>query len=183
MACGQWTPPPARPSGWPRCAPTSRGFRGSHLRWLTASGSSASSAGGGALAYFSDFAGRLWRTDGTAAGSFALGAVTVGGTYDGGYLVPPALGADGRTLFFQGCVDATGCEPWRSDGTPRGTRPLGDLAPGPGSSFPDGFIRDGARVLFTTGNGTLWSTDGTGPGTVRLAQVSPTLRGCSRTAG
>jgi ELWxxDGT repeat protein len=163
--CGLWTVDPASGAAERLAALCSNveNFEGSRLRWLTPSG-------GGPLAYFSDFTGRLWRTDGTAAGSFVLGTVTVGGSDE--FPVPPALGADGRTLVFQGCAAATGCEPWRSDGTPRGTRPLRDLAPGPGSSFPYDFIRDGARVLFTAGFGALWSTDGTGPGTVRLAQVS-----------
>ncbi len=161
--CGLWTVDPASGAAERLAAVCSdvENFTNSRLRWLAP-------VGGGALGYFSDFTGRLWRTDGTAAGSFALGTVTVGGDL----LDLPVLGADGRTLFFQGCAPATGCEPWRSDGTPRGTRPLRDLAAGAASSYPSGFTRDGQRVLFTAG-GALWSTDGTGPGTVRLAQILP----------
>src|SRR3954454_22637209 len=103
--CGLWTVDPASGAAERLATLCSdvQNFNGSHLRWLTPT---PDAGGGGPLAHFSDFTGRLWRTDGTAAGSFVLGTVTVGGTYDGGYLVPPALGADGRTLFFQGCTAA-----------------------------------------------------------------------------
>ena len=169
--CGLWTVDPASGAAERQATVCSDldSFYNSRLRWLVPAGGV---AGGSALGYLSDFTGRLWRTDGTAAGTFVLGSVTVGGDL----LDLPALGADGRTLFFSGCAPATGCEPWRSDGTPRGTRPLRDLAPGAASSNPAGFTRDGQRILFTVG-GALWSTDGTGPGTARLAQIVPDAPG------
>src|SRR4051812_41461391 len=131
-------------------------------------------ATGGALGYLSDADGRLWRTDGTAAGTFTLGAVQVGGdSFDwlGGYSFdPPVLGPDGRTLFFQGCTADAGCELWRSEGSLAGTNLLRDLAPGSASSSPAGFLRDGRRILFAV-LGALWSTDGTAAGTLRLTSI------------
>jgi ELWxxDGT repeat protein len=103
-----------------------------------------------------------------------LGAVQVGGNYFdpfGAYSFdPPALGPDGRTLFFQGCTADAGCELWRSDGSLHGTYLLRDLAPGSASSFPAGFLRDGRRILFGV-LGALWSTDGTATGTLRLTST------------
>ncbi|MEM8998605.1 MAG: hypothetical protein AAGF23_27725, partial [Acidobacteriota bacterium] len=37
----------------------------------------------------------------------------------------------GGYAIFQGCTDAFGCEPWRSDGTALGTEMLVDVDPGP----------------------------------------------------
>ncbi len=120
----------------------------------------------GSVAFFTDPTGALWRTDGTAAGTFPLG---------GGLLqVPPndgiapadsVLGPDGRTLFYAACTPEEGCEPWASDGTRAGTRQI-PLVPGPDGSDPAAF-KTGGRVLFTTGD-TLWQSDGTPGGTARL---------------
>jgi ELWxxDGT repeat protein len=123
----------------------------------------------GAVAFFSDLSGRLWRTDGTAAGTYPLGDVQIQWTGN-----PPLLGPDGRTLFFRGCEPAGGCEPWRSDGTRGGTRQIHDLLPGPGSSNPSGFTLDGGRVLFTTA-GRLWSTTATATVPLVQAQTSGPL--------
>jgi len=111
----------------------------------------------GAVAFFSDPSDRLWRTDGTAAGTFPLRGVKVRPPFfpEG----PPVLGPDGRTLYFAGCVPETGCEPWRSDGTRAGTRPLADLRPGTESSNPAAFTVDGSRVLFAAGV-EIWSVAG-----------------------
>lgn len=80
-----------------------------------------------------------------------------------------------RLLFAAddgGFDDAVGNEPWISDGTPAGTRPLLDLCPGPCGSFPRAFARLGSHVLFVTGDQSkphqLWRTDGTAAGTVPL---------------
>ncbi len=157
--CGLWTVDPLSGAAerLAELCPDSGGSASVPLRWLATSST---------IGYLSGPDGRLWRTDGTAAGTFVLGAVTVGGDpHD-----PPALGPDGRSLFFQGCTADHGCEPWRSDGSQAGTYLLRDLAPGSASSFPAGFLRDGRRVVFAV-VGALWSTDGTGPGTVRLTPI------------
>jgi ELWxxDGT repeat protein len=129
----------------------------------------------GAVAFFSDASGRLWRTDGSAAGTFPLRGVKVRPTFFGEG--PPVLGPDGRTLFFAGCAPATGCEPWRSDGTRPGTRPLADLRPGPESSNPGSFTVDGSRMLFAAG-GEVWSAGGAAASPALLGRVPPaTIQG------
>jgi len=122
----------------------------------------------GAVAFFTDISGRLWRTDGTAAGTFPLRGVEVAGEAPG--FGEPVLGPDGRTLFFSGCTAALGCEPWRSDGTRAGTQPVLDLVPGSGGSHPTLLTLAGNRVLFAAG-GAVWSTDGTAAGTAQLARI------------
>jgi ELWxxDGT repeat protein len=121
----------------------------------------------GSVAWFEDVSGILWRTDGTGAGTYALG-VRVSRQY---FDTPPVLGPDGKTLFFSGCTPTPrypdDCEPWRSDGTLAGTRQIRDLSPGPGSSQPRAFAGQRGRVLFIA-NGGLWSTDGTAAGTKAL---------------
>jgi ELWxxDGT repeat protein len=120
------------------------------------------------IAFLTDTFGRLWRTDGTAAGTFSLGDVRVEGTFEPGNV---RLGPDGRTLFFKGCTSSQGCEPWRSDGTREGTRLLADLRPGPASSGFGSllFTPWEARLLFSDGAG-LWLTNGTQQGTVQLVR-------------
>jgi ELWxxDGT repeat protein len=122
----------------------------------------------GAVVFFADSSGFLWRTDGTSAGTFPLRNVEIAPPSS-----PPGssvLGPDGRTLFFSGCTPAAGCEPWRSDGTRQGTRPLGDLLGGAIGSNPTHFTVAGGRVLFTV-DGRIWSTGGTAADTVLLAQI------------
>ena len=81
-------------------------------------------------------------------------------------------------LYFAGCQAATGCEPWVSDGTAAGTRPLDDVRLGPDSSNPR-FLdatADGV-VLFDADDGIngreLWQTDGTSTGTFLVANIRP----------
>ncbi len=81
-------------------------------------------------------------------------------------------------LYFSGCRENSGCEPWTSDGTAAGTLPLGDLRDGPESSNPRylGSTTNGA-VLFDADDGLsgreLWQTDGTQPGTFMVANIRP----------
>ena len=61
---------------------------------------------------------------------------------------------DGRLLF--GASDgAHGRELWRSDGTPEGTVPVQDIAPGPTSSSPRGFVSLGDRIVFSASGETV----------------------------
>lgn len=140
-------------------------------------------APGDSLAYFlsgETFPIRIWRTDGTAAGTYPLDVPND--------LTVPTLrysrAVIGDRLVFAGC-DASGCEPWISDGE-SATR-IRDLAPGPDSSFDSGFT-DGfdiykgfiaefdGRAIFPANDGPhgveIWSTDGTSSGTKRLSGVA-----------
>jgi ELWxxDGT repeat protein len=119
-----------------------------------------------ALFFLADASGQappreLWRTDGTRAGTYGLGvSASSQGTH----------ASTGGRLIFTGCTGAD-CEPWSSDGTASGTRPIMDLEPGPQGSNPYLMAAAGARVVLATSGGAspgLWGTDGTAEGTVRL---------------
>jgi len=124
--------------------------------------------------YFFTWNDALWATDGTAAGT---GPVPTP-------IVPCAAGGArlGSLVVYSGEVNGGDCEPWVSDGTPRGTHRLRDLAPGEeGFSFPGPFYAAGNRVYFSAfdrdEHRRLYKTDGTTRGTVavRALGASPGL--------
>ena len=127
----------------------------------------------GAVAFFTDSTGALWRTDATAAGTYPLGGGALKAALNGDR--PPrdaALGPDGRTLFYDACTPADGCQLWTSDGTRAGTREI-PLVAFPASaplSDPTGFQAGGGTMLFATRD-RLWASDGTPAGTIALVQV------------
>ncbi len=117
----------------------------------------------------------VWRTDGTPGGTLRIATASeaprIGNVGDrlfiaadgalwttagddvtlvqDGVRAEAMMGAQGR-LFFRGCTAEIGYEPWVSDGTPDGTYPLADLAPGAASSIPSGFTVLDDDVLFLT---------------------------------
>lgn len=123
----------------------------------------------------------LWRSDGTAEGTFALtsdvypsdltalgselyfiswgGLRQSDGTVLGTKLVPalPAfpetLGAAGGRLFFSAWEEATGYELWSSDGSAAGTERITDINPGSGDSFPFAITGIGERLFFLADDG------------------------------
>jgi ELWxxDGT repeat protein len=113
---------------------------------------------------------RLWRTDGTAAGTAPLTAplADIKATLVDGSLPGTAV------LYFVGCRAEEGCELWSSDGTNDGTRIVADLKPGPAGSNPHALTawHGGLYFLADDGRGTgLWSTDDTAGGTVFVTSV------------
>lgn len=115
----------------------------------------------------------LWGSDGTAAGTVRFTDFV---SYDS-YPHDPVV--VGEFLRF-GATDSAGDEPWQvTAGASSATR-LADIAPGAAHSnpFSDGAasLPDG-RTLFDARNGSgpseLWSTDGTGFGTVSLGVLDP----------
>ncbi|HEX8826106.1 MAG TPA: ELWxxDGT repeat protein [Archangium sp.] len=86
---------------------------------------------------------QLWVTDGTGSGTKLLHRPLSLSDEFGSEL----FALDGRILFT-GNEEATGLEPWESDGTVAGTRRLQDIAPGPVGSFPRSYTRVGSRVFF-----------------------------------
>jgi ELWxxDGT repeat protein len=135
-----------------------------------------------------EFGGRLLvRSDGTPEGTFFLGGP------DGDLEVPlqfnrpqPATAVAGGRLFFTGCTESAGCEPWVTDGTAAGTRLLADISPGPDGTRINTLAGFRGRAYFhvfsrrADGNyrGALWASDGTAAGTAAvldLALVEPIM--------
>ena len=81
--------------------------------------------------------------------------------------------------YFTACEESTGCEIWKTDGTPEGTSIFMDLRPGPGS----GIGNNGFNILKVIGEelflisadvflGTkIWKTDGTPLGTTLVGDI------------
>lgn len=113
---------------------------------------------------------RLFRTDGTAAGTTVVADGPLAPSY------PEWLTVVGDTLFFAASDPATGYELWKSDGTAGGTVLVKDLSPGTGPSYPQYLTAMGGAVYFSarTESGTeLWKSDGTAQGTVMVADTRP----------
>ena len=116
---------------------------------------------------YPDAFGSIWVTDGTAAGttklkdlSFRTFPSQVGS--DTEYLSMLALEPEDRVIFLAS-RQFEGEEPWVSDGTPAGTRPLVEIARGPASSQPDAPVRFGNSVVLPADDGQigkeLWVVD------------------------
>lgn len=82
---------------------------------------------------------RLWASDGTPEGTVAIAAATPA--------YPPPVEASLDGALFLSLADGQGAEPWMSDGTAAGTRPLGDLKAAV-SSAPDRLVALGEAVFF-----------------------------------
>jgi len=115
----------------------------------------------------------LWGSDGTAAGTTRVKALSLGS-------LPAAarqLTVAGDRLFLAVFNPETGEELWTSDGTPAGTHMVADLNPGPSGSAPQSLTAVDGRLLFAADDGIsgleLWASDGTREGTVLLQDVAP----------
>lgn len=101
----------------------------------------------------------LWVSDGTAGGTVQLIEMREG-TSDWTSRCVPHQGL----LYFSATTKACGRELWATDGSLMGTRMLGDIHPGPGSSAPDELLAVGDRVIFHATSPThgreLWASDG-----------------------
>ena len=78
----------------------------------------------------------------------------------------------GEGFLFAADDGVHGLEPWFSDGSEAGTRPLADLHPGDASSFPLPLGPIGGRALFWAfgpADWGLWASDGTPRGTARVS--------------
>lgn len=115
----------------------------------------------------------LWRSDGTAAGSFVLKDANPGAASSNPSNLTPA----GRFLFFIATDADHGTELWRTDGTAVGTVMMKDIRPGTASSLPSALVSLGEIVYFAANDGTngieLWKSDGTTEGTVLVRDLAP----------
>ncbi|MFY0526739.1 ELWxxDGT repeat protein [Archangium gephyra] len=95
----------------------------------------------------------LWRSDGTAAGTFRVKEANQ--TWKYGEVSPSSLLglADRGQVLLRSWQVATGVEMWASDGSEAGTSLVADLAPGPSGSDPRSFMRSGDSVFFSADDG------------------------------
>ncbi|MBK5305686.1 MAG: hypothetical protein JJD92_03265 [Frankiaceae bacterium] len=107
---------------------------------------------------------RLWRSNGTGAGTVPVADVNLTGG-------PNPLTAVGSQLYFS----AGEPELWTSDGTADGTHLVKDINPGSGGSFPERLIELGGKLLFFVPNAEdpelddLWTSDGSVLGTTPVS--------------
>ncbi|MCM2278611.1 MAG: hypothetical protein NDJ89_11110 [Oligoflexia bacterium] len=134
----------------------------------------------GGVYYFSASDGvsgsELWRTDGTAEGTFQVKDIVPGASGSG----PGDFVDVNGTLFFRADDGISGDELWKSDGTAAGTVLIKDIRSGslsavsPGGLIagPGGVLLFGAFDGFDAGR-ELWRSDGTEAGTFILKDINP----------
>ena len=116
-----------------------------------------------------------WVSDGTEAGTMALGDLNATVQSEGGFgsIETPF----GNGILLVANDGFSGNELWFSDGSEAGTQQLADIAPGDESSNPAFFLPMQGFVLFMANDGSsgreLWRTDGTLSGTRRVADIAP----------
>lgn len=120
----------------------------------------------------------LWRSDGTAAGTYLLadlcpglcGAETLSSPYD-------RMAVVGTRIYFTADDGVHGTELWVTDGSAGGTRMVRDIRPGPLSSRPSALGAFGGQVYFGADDGVhgheLWRSDGTETGTELVVDLTP----------
>lgn len=111
---------------------------------------------GGFLYFISDNNTKLWKSDGTDAGTVLVKQFS-------GTILPFLADSNGK-LFLSVQTSTSGSELWVSDGTEAGTVMVKDINPGTNGSFPNSFISFNGMLYFRASNGTsngLWKTDGT----------------------
>ena len=139
-------------------------------------------AGPGGVVYFFQDDGvhglELWRSDGTALGTYLVRDVCPGlcGVGSQNWALG-GLTRVGSSLFFAADDGVHGQELWISDGTALGTRAVLDIQPGVAGSNPRRFFSVGNQLFFTADDGAhggeLWRSDGTAGGTHLVIDVSP----------
>jgi ELWxxDGT repeat protein len=109
----------------------------------------------------------IWRSDGTAEGTFLLFDSDELEACYGGLESSVTLGG---SAYFALSRYQTGCELWKSDGTVAGTGMVKDISPESGNSYPNSFVVLGGKLYFFAlgpdGKPGFWRSDGTGAGTV-----------------
>ena len=119
----------------------------------------------------------LWRSDGTALGTFLLRDLCPGLCGGRTLTGPEHSTALGAHLFFSGSDGVHGAELWITDGTSVGTEPVRDIRLGADSSSPSQMVTAGGQVFFTADDGLhgreLWRSDGTAKGTYLVRDLAP----------
>jgi ELWxxDGT repeat protein len=128
----------------------------------------------GGLLYFTAIDGangvRLWKSNGTAAGTVPLGPANAN---------PSQLANVAGTLFFSATQASSGTELWKSNGTPAGTVLVRDIKSGSASSFPLELTNVGGTLFFSADDGLsgrqLWKSNGTAAGTTLVQPTGPSF--------
>jgi len=141
---------------------------------------------GGAVYFAADdgkSGNELWRSDGTAAGTYLLKDIATGSAASN----PSQLTVAGSQLYFAANDGVHGQEVWTSDGTPAGTHLLQDIFPGATGSSPQNLLTVDGILFFeataSTNNQTLWraASDGSSaaavPGASQVFASIPTAGG------
>ncbi len=116
----------------------------------------------------------LWKTDGTEAGTVRVKAFDRREDGASPYLSSPRSAGDWLffDLYFPNDVTT---QPWVSDGTEAGTRPLTSTQQEPLSSRPHTWLPLAGQALFLADEGrpgaSLWRTDGTAAGTTPVRDL------------
>jgi ELWxxDGT repeat protein len=126
-------------------------------------------------AYDAPFRRRLWKTDGSAAGTLPLLEIAPYGATS----KPEDLARVGAYVVFSAEDSSHGRELWSTDGTPAGTVLLQDIVVGTGApDLEDDIVWQDVRYygIANTSNGAeLWRTDGTPSGTYLLKSFATVL--------
>jgi ELWxxDGT repeat protein len=120
----------------------------------------------------------LWRSDGTAEGTYRLTDVCPGRCDSD----PSDVTVFHGHLYFSADDGVSGRELWQSDGSPGSEQPVADACPGPCSGWPGAPLLLGDRLFFfalRNEHGQLWATDGSGPAAVVIEDLCPDSKdGC-----
>jgi ELWxxDGT repeat protein len=116
----------------------------------------------------------LWRSDGTAAGTYMVSDIWAGPQSSG----PRNLTSAGSFIYFTAAKDSTGRQLWRSDGTAAGTMVVKEFDLATPSSPIKELTMVGATLYFVTEDLTngveLWKSNGTSATTMLVRNINPT---------
>jgi len=127
----------------------------------------------------------LWRSDGTAAGTFMVKNISTF-TNSFKHSRPSEFEAHQGKLYFAADNQNDGRELYVTDGTAAGTRLVKNINSGSSSSDPSDLLSLGDFLIFKAEgsffNTELWRSDGTAGGTVLVKEVDPSGSGLSVSA-
>lgn len=123
-------------------------------------------------AYSDGHGTELWRSDGTASGTWMIDDLRQGTSSS----APTYLEVHGNHVYFRATMSSGQTELHRTDGTASGTSLIVDLA-GYSSANPSYLTSFGGQLIFVAsdeyGHQELWQSDGTAQGTVVLKTINP----------